>query len=728
MKHFDYSKLRAYAMTIMACAFIPMFSAPQAPVGVKAAVNGTRVDLNWTNGDAGNPLLECGFEEESFPAENWETIVTNDIKYICSWFHFPGKEFLQTNNWEEYIHSGEKSAMMYFDDTFTTQDEWLITPTLDGASYLELYYYIDPTVLEYGMIEEFPDHYYVKASYDDGNSWETLWDARTDAQPSVGWHNLALPLKNESPVKVAFHGMGDNDQNVHFLWAVDDIKVSSSNSGTDVVEGYTIMLDGEILAEHVKSLEYSDVSPKEAGLHKYSVLAETAAGLSPAAEVEVSISEIELLPPTSLKVNSILDEFDGSYIISLEWEAPTGGVIEPSWYDIYCNGFEVGTMIEECSMEFSGYTKGVYNFEVTAVYQNPDGESESIGQRIAIDTRFNVRNLKATIEGEKIIVDWQAPEESEVAVAYYEVWRADNLVAEKLEALKFEDNNVPAGKYRYYVNTVYADGETALPAYIDVDNGDCEPRSLPMVETFDSCHLPADWTIQNFYDETPDNYLWQFDDPNGIGVTGEGFDKGFASIDCYDSGAYYLTSTLVTPPINIKDCDINSLTLSYFYDYASDGMSSIATVEIEKDGDGEWLWVDDLLPYEVETESFEFKPVYAENNLSAMVEGASTIRLRWNYDGMFDYHLAIDNVKVCDKTSGVAMLGDNTTSIRRTAGGIELNSEEGIYGVEIYSADGRLLKSVECSGDSAATVPYSGKGLCIVRVRTASSHQSVKLM
>lgn len=211
-------------------------------------------------------------------------------------------------------------------------------------------------------------------------------------------------------------------------------------------------------------------------------------------------------------------------------------------------------------------------------------------------------------------------------------------------------------------------------------------------------------------------------------MTGEGFDKGFASIDCYDSGAYYLTSSLVTPPINIKDCDINSLTLSYFYDYAFDGMSSIASVEIEKDGDGEWLWVDDLLPYEVETEPFEFKPVYAENNLSDLVEGASTIRLRWNYDGMFDYHLAIDNVKVCDKTSGVAMLSNNMTSARRTSGGIELKSQDGIYGVEIYSADGKLLKSVECCGDCATTVSYSGEGLCIVRVRTASSHQSIKLM
>lgn len=115
-----------------------------------------------SNGDAGTPLLECGFEDDAFPPQGWSAKVTNSYDYLCSWFHYPSDQFKQTNNWEDYIHTGEKSAMSYIDiyamkgDHDPAQDEWLMTPAIDGASYLELYYFIDPTVLEYGADEFSP--------------------------------------------------------------------------------------------------------------------------------------------------------------------------------------------------------------------------------------------------------------------------------------------------------------------------------------------------------------------------------------------------------------------------------------------------------------------------------------------------------------------------------------------------------------------------------------------
>ena len=112
-----------------------------------------------------------------------------------------------------------------------------------GAAYLDLFYYIDPTILEYGIDENFPDHYYIKASYDKGETWEILWDARSEALPKTGWHELALPLKNDAPAMVAFQGVSDTQEMVHFLWAIDDVKINASRSGSDIVDGYTIMLD-----------------------------------------------------------------------------------------------------------------------------------------------------------------------------------------------------------------------------------------------------------------------------------------------------------------------------------------------------------------------------------------------------------------------------------------------------------------------------------------------------
>ena len=82
--------------------------------------------------------------------------------------------------------------------------------------------------------------------------------------------------------------------------------------------------------------------------------------MSPAAEIEVTIADIQLLPPTDMNIESIYDEMSESYILSISWKAPEGGVIDPAWYNVYCDGLEVGTMLEETSLEFYGYTKGIY--------------------------------------------------------------------------------------------------------------------------------------------------------------------------------------------------------------------------------------------------------------------------------------------------------------------------------------------------------------------------------
>lgn len=733
MKHSYKTTMLTIAAIAAASASSVVFAEPQTPEGVNAEVFGTRVELSWSNGDAGSPLLECGFEEGSFPAEGWSTKVTNDYKYFCSWFSYPSSDFLQTNNWEEYIHSGEKSAMMYFDmygyngDHNAAQDEWLITPVLNGAAYLDLYYYIDPQILEYGADESFPDHYYVKVSYDNGENWEILWDARTQAMSTIGWHNLALPLKPGSPAMVAFQGVSDTQDMVHFLWAIDDVKVMSSKSGSDIVEGYTIKVDGKTVAEHVKSLRYSDVSPKDPGIHKYEIFAESGGNLSRAAETEVTIADIKLLPPNNVKIESIYDEMSESYTISLSWEAPAESEISPAWYNVYCDGYEVGTMIEETAVDFWGYTKGIYDFRVSAVYENPDGESERIGERLAIDTRFNARNLQAKNENGNILLTWDAPEESDAKVDGYEVWRAEKCIGENVTGTSVEDKDVPAGKYRYYVNVIYSDGETTLPAYIDVDNGDCAPHNLPFCENFDSCHLPSDWAIINLWDSTPDNLLWQFGDPNGIGVTGEGFDKGFASIDCINSGFYSVQSALVTPPINIKDCVADKLTVEYSFDYASTGMDSAATLEIEKDGNDDWIPIDELASYDPEQEPGVFKPVKQSVELGEFAKDASTIRLRWNYAGMFDYHLAIDNVTVSDGITDVSTISASDIRVIRTADGIEIEAADGILGVEVFSTDGRLLQSTGANGDTLVNLSLPSVNFYIIRIKTTGAVYTYKL-
>ena len=95
MKHSYKTTMLTIAAIAAASASSVVFAEPQTPEGVNAEVFGTRVELSWSNGDAGSPLLECGFEEGSFPAEGWSTKVTNNYQYLCSWFSYPSSDFLQ---------------------------------------------------------------------------------------------------------------------------------------------------------------------------------------------------------------------------------------------------------------------------------------------------------------------------------------------------------------------------------------------------------------------------------------------------------------------------------------------------------------------------------------------------------------------------------------------------------------------------------------------------------
>lgn len=734
MRHDYFTTIRMTALlAIVAAGSLTAFPVPVAPVNLKAVASGTRVDLAWENGDAGETLLNCDFEGEEFPETDWSVRTTNDYNYICSWFHFPSEDFLQTNNYQDYIHAGQKSAMLYFDryalkgDHDPAQDEWLVTAPVSGNSYLELYYFIDPMILEYGVNESFPDHYYVKASYDMGETWEVLWDARYEAEAEAGWHSLVLPVKASDSVLLAFQGVSDTNEMIHFLWAIDDVRVCRSTSGSDLIDGYTVKINGETVAEHYKSLEYTDLSDKEPGTYRYEVFAESEGALSLAASADVTVEEVAMLPPASVSVESEFDELDGTYLVTVSWESPAGA-FNPVSYNVYCDGLNVGYMDSGNSVSFTGYTKGIYEFSVSAVYSNPEGESECVCQRLAIDTRFNARNLKIDAADGSVMLSWDTPEANDdgAVVSHYEVWRGETCVAEDCTGLSITDSNVPAGHFRYYVTAVYDDGVKALPAYLDFDNGDSAPRSLTFSENFDSGYLPADWRVENLWDETPDNLLWQFGDPNGLGVEGDGFDGGYASIDCLNSGFYFVESALVTPVINVADCDLGSLKLSFTYDYASTGFDSEAAVEIDC-GNGEWVRIIDLQSYDPAEDPGVSHTVKEDISLTDVTADEPEIRLRWYYAGMLDYHLAIDNVVISDKNSGVDSAVADSVRVVPSDGGVSVFSAEGIDSIVVYAADGRLLGSENVSGGTQAFVSLDDCGVMIVRVATSAGVHTFKV-
>lgn len=733
MKNFYQKRMKMAVAIVAMLTGVSGYCAPTQPVGLSADVKGTKVTLAWQNGDLGAELATNGFENDDFPSEGWSTKVTNDYNYVCSWFQYPSDEFLNMSNYEDYIHSGKKSAMVYFDryqnkgDHETAQDEWLITNAVNGGDYLEFYYYIDPEILVYGAEEGFPDHYYVKVSHDGGETWTAIWDAPKDASSNNGWNYAQLPISGEGDVKVAFQAYSDEAKTVHFLWAIDDVKILDSKQGTDVVDGYTIKLDGEIVAEHVKNIEYVDLSDKEPGNHVYQVYAESNGTLSEPVEVSVEIQEIEFLAPKNVNVEVSVDEYDEtSYNVLVTWDAPEGN-LAPAYYNAYCDGDQIGWELTDCELEYWGYTKGIYEFTVTAVYENPDGESEPVGSRVAIETRFNAHNLTGEAADGNVTLRWDAPEESDYKMSHYEIWRNEKCIAERVEATEYVDANLVAGDYRYYVYAIYEDGEKTIPVYVDVANGEAAPRDLPLVEGFNSGYLPQGWTIDTLLDITPEYLLWQFDDPNELNIEGEGFDGGYASVDCVNSFYYEVEGALVTPLLNIEGLDPEKLEISFTYDYPTYQEDHSAAVELLFDDSEDWEEFAVLEAYDADPYEETCEPKKFSQTLDIVPIDVKTMRVRWNYYAVMDGHLAIDNVKISMLGSDSVDLNTlNNMSVSNTTDGFVVKSSLGIEEVGVWSSDGRMLAKVAANGAENVKVSVDYEGVCVVKVVTAEGTRTFK--
>ena len=152
------------------------------------------------------------FEETSFPPEGWTTKVTNADK---TWYQ--GTEY------------GSKMAMVDLSKT-TQQDEWLITPAIN----------LKDQSTKAGMIFDFYTNYYwsvgqhahnlkVKASTDNGASWEDIWQLWDWNQKNEfsAWEKtqakVTIPEKfqNAESVKFAFVYEGKDGTS---LW-LDNVNV-----------------------------------------------------------------------------------------------------------------------------------------------------------------------------------------------------------------------------------------------------------------------------------------------------------------------------------------------------------------------------------------------------------------------------------------------------------------------------------------------------------------------
>lgn len=740
--------LRGVALLFMALSWCAIYAQqrPDAPANLKAKANYSLVTLNWQRSTTvADTLLKEGFEGETFPPEGWQVKTTNENDASFTWFHFPTNEIMENiDDYTSYVHRGNYSAFInpdmyapYDDGTPGTQEEWLITPAIKGATYLDFFTKLPAQLAgEWAEDETFTNHYYVKVSHDGGQSWQIIWDGRYDSKATDDWQPVSLYLGDPSkgdPI-IAFHassGSDNPDMSLFATWAIDDVRLTNSPASVVPAESFWVYVDGEVLAEDIKALTFTDDSEKDAGEHLYSVVSYNSDldEFSDAAEVTVNVNTPTYNAPTNVKLTYTYDESTQKYSVQMTWDAPDGER-KPAYYTAYCNNAMFGDWLEECEVEQTGLTKGVYNYSVVAVYTNPDGESEAVGDQVALGTRYPARNLTAIRQTDgSLDVAWEAPKASDYKVQGYKIYRGTTLLAEQ-EACSFTENDSPNGCYDYAVKAIYADGVEATPVTLTVAYGAKPDYELPFTEDFTGGLKPGNWTVTKNRTGLKDNYLWRFDNWYELPVTGGGFDSDFASASSSNAGFTQINTTIYTPQlVRTSIAEGEKTYLEFDMDYMMGG-SSFSYIAYSIDGGLNWYdLVSELTGYTEDdlAEGEKCKPQHLMYDVTDLFANGQKVMFAWTYNGKRAHHLAIDNVHVFNASvEGIESIkhADNLT-LSTEHGEIHLHAT-GLSRVTVYSTDGRLVAEKVSNGSDSLTLPMGGKGVYIVRVFTSQGTSTLK--
>lgn len=686
--------LTVLAATIFGASTV--WSAPVAPGNLEAEVNGLIVDLTWDWGNTGACILNEDFEDEVFPPAGWDIERGYILGESGNWIRYS----FDPEDEETLTHSGYSTAMVMMADDYdeedpTTmhQDEWLIVKPGVGAEYMEFWYFLYPELLEVGGYKDFPDHYYVKISRDGGANWTELWDGRWDMGNTDQVQPAALFLGDpaDDDTLVAFNAVSGEEDSLYFLWTVDDVQFyTASEAGAlrpqlstrpryALPEGvrthrpfapasgarrmarrpeiewlnagqttFRVYLDGEMVGDYIKRLNFTDYSSKEKGTHTYRVVAwnEAEDKEFDSSELDVEIGDFKFLPARDVKGYwGALD--NGKYQIEVGWDAPDDE-LQPAYYNVYVNGKSIGWAdAMECPYAMGQYDmpKGAYRFGVEAVYEYPEGKSDIVEVYVFPGTSVTPVALTVADEGESHLLSWTMPqidEEYDAPVAFH-IYRGHELIGKVDDgSMRFSAADAPQGKYTYAVHALYADGSMSLPATQAVVKGEPVPAALPIQENFDSAHLPAGWDVElvDPYERVKDMYAWRFDnwfdltpDP-ASGITG-----GFASISCLDAGFNLVESYLYSPEFDIPAQGETVVAFNRWHSEEEIGPSgpALCELQISTDGGENWSPMVDLNTTDIDL----FKASLADY-------AGKRAALRWGVMGRASGILAIDNVVIGD--------------------------------------------------------------------------------
>lgn len=234
------------------------------PRNLTAAPNAenTSVTLNWILPDPNASDVDQGFESEQFPPIGWSRVITNNNPpnpdgVYPTWCRLGavtvGTDLITPPD-------GEWQAGFWW--SFSHQDEWLITPGFICPDEANL---IFESNVFLGSANG--DHYYVKVSTDNGNTWSILWDASTQAG---GWNHYNTPITiglsqfADQQIKLAWNASDPvTDDGMWYVWFIDHIQISNGRTELEFSEA-------SLTSRSIAADKYSAKSSQKEGFSRQS--------------------------------------------------------------------------------------------------------------------------------------------------------------------------------------------------------------------------------------------------------------------------------------------------------------------------------------------------------------------------------------------------------------------------------------------------------------------------
>jgi hypothetical protein len=165
--------------------------------------------------------------------------------------------------------------------------------------------------------------------------------------------------------------------------------------------------------------------------------------------------------------------------VLLTWEEPiiTDEIL--SGYKVYQNGIEFAKIMNPATLNYlvEALDAGTYEYAITAIYTNPDGESVPTAPVTAEIVLNPPSNVDAQSQPPNIMITWQAPERG---VDNYNIYRDDMLIEEGVTGFMFIDLNI--SPYHYWNITAVYDGdwESEFSETVGMGSG-TNPNLVPLV-------------------------------------------------------------------------------------------------------------------------------------------------------------------------------------------------------------------------------------------------------